>query len=73
MATHLTGHDAVPPPRVAPCQPQRRVGAAFVHGDTPLGHLQALALVVEAVPALLKRRINSDLFGIFKEGKVIIF
>lgn len=54
VATHIAFDDAVPPPRVSPCQPQWRVGAAFVHGDTPLGHLQALALVVHAVPAFCR-------------------
>lgn len=52
VATHIAFDDAVPPPRVFPRQPQWRVGAAFVHGDTALRHLQALALVVHPVPAL---------------------
>lgn len=51
VAAHIAFDDAFPSLRVSSCQPQRRVGAAFVHGDTPLGHLQALALVVQAVPA----------------------
>lgn len=51
VSAHSAGDDALPPLRVPPRQPQRGVGAAFVHGDTPLGHLETLTLVIEAVPA----------------------
>lgn len=51
VAAHLAFDDAVPDPRVIPCQPQWRVGAAFVHSDAALGHLHAAAIVVEPVPA----------------------
>lgn len=51
VAADFAGDDAVPPPRVRPSQPQRRVGAAFVHRDAPLRHLQTLSFVEETIPA----------------------
>ena len=51
VAADLAGDDARPPLGVRPCQPQGGVGAALVHRDAPLGHLDALTLVEEAVPA----------------------
>lgn len=51
VAANPAGDDALPSLRMRPCQPQRGVGAAFVHRDTPLRHLKTLTFVEEAVPA----------------------
>lgn len=51
VAADLAGDDPIPPLRVRPGQPHGGVGATLVHGHTPLGHLQTVALVEQAVPA----------------------
>lgn len=51
VAANPAGDDALLSLRMRPRQPQRGVGAAFVHGDTPLRHLKTLTFVEEAVPA----------------------
>lgn len=50
MAADVPGDDAVASLRVRPGQPQRRVRAALVGRDAPLGHLDAFTVVEEAVP-----------------------
>lgn len=51
MAANAAGDDALSPRGMRPRQPQRGVGAAFVHWHAPLRHLKTLTLVEEAVPA----------------------
>lgn len=50
VAADLPGDDAVASLRMGPGQPQRRVRAALVGRDAPLGHLDAFTVVEEAVP-----------------------
>lgn len=55
MAADIAGDNTIPDPWMRPGQPQRGVGATFVHRDASLRHMQTFTLVEKTVPPSNRR------------------